>query len=112
MLANDLYKPIYERASGNTLSDRGLTAASRISVLIVGGAALLIGIFYANMYDLLVVAFQMLFQVLFFPLILGVYWQRANAPALPLPRGFRQRLQILYSWRRRDVLGHRKTPLC
>jgi Na+/proline symporter len=80
VLANDLYKPIYEKASGNTLSDRGLTTASRISVLLVGGAALLIGIFYANMYDLLVVAFQMLFHVLFFPLILGVYWKKANAP--------------------------------
>jgi len=80
VLANDLYKPIYERASGNALSDRGLTTASRISVVIVTAAALLIGIFYANMYDLLVVAFQMLFHVLFFPLILGVYWKKANAP--------------------------------
>ena len=32
------------------------------------------------MYDLLIVAFQLLFHVLFFPLVLGVYWKKANAP--------------------------------
>lgn len=47
---------------------------------IITGIALLIGFFYANMYDLLIVAFELLFHVLFFPLILGVYWKKANAP--------------------------------
>ena len=79
VLANDLYKPMHERGD-KTLSDKGLVTATRISVIIVAAIALLLGFFYANMYDLLIVAFQMLFHVLFFPLVLGVYWKRANAP--------------------------------
>lgn len=79
VLANDLYKPLHER-SGKTLSDKGLVTATRISVAVVAAVALLLGFFYANMYDLLIVAFQLLFHVLFFPLVLGVYWKKANAP--------------------------------
>lgn len=80
LLSNDLFKPIYERKSGKALSDQGLVMATRFSVLVVGLCALLIGFFYANMYDLLVAAFQFLYHILFFPLVLGVYWKRANAP--------------------------------
>ncbi len=80
ILANDLYKPAYEKINKKALSDKGLVNASRVSVVIITGVALLIGFFYANMYDLLVVAFQLLFHVLFFPLVLGVYWKKANAP--------------------------------
>lgn len=80
IVANDLWKPMYEKTSGKTLSDRGLTTASRVSVVLVTAVALVIGFLYANMYDLLVVAFQLLFHVPFFPLILGVYWKKANAP--------------------------------
>ena len=42
--------------------------------------ALIIGFFAETMYDLLIVAFQLLYHVLFFPIILGVYWKKANAP--------------------------------
>jgi len=80
VLANDLYKPMYEKSAGKSLSDDGLMNASRVCVLIVAVISLLIAFFYANMYDLLVVAFQLLFHVLFFPLVLGTYWKRANAP--------------------------------
>jgi len=80
ILAHDLYKPLYERSGKNTLSDRGLVLSTRVSVAIIAGIALIIGFFYANMYDLLIVAFELLFHVLFFPLILGVYWKKANAP--------------------------------
>jgi Na+/proline symporter len=79
VLANDIYKPVFESSGKKTLSDRGLVTATRISVAVVTVAALLIGFFYANMYDLLIIGFQLLFHILFFPLILGVYWKRANA---------------------------------
>ncbi|MCF8068994.1 MAG: sodium/solute symporter [Desulfobacterales bacterium] len=80
ILSNDLYKPLHKNIKGEALSDKGLTNATRITVVIVASTALLIGFFYDNMYDLLIVAFQMLFHVLFFPLVLGVYWKKANAP--------------------------------
>lgn len=79
VLANDIYKPVFEASSKKTLSDRGLMSATRVSVLVVTAAGLLIGFLYANMYDLLIIGFQLLFHILFFPLILGVYWKRANA---------------------------------
>ena len=56
------------------------TTVSAVPGCRFAGIALLIGFFYANMYDLLIVAFELLFHVLFFPLILGVYWKKANAP--------------------------------
>lgn len=80
ILSNDLYKPAYEKIKKQSLSDTGLVLSTRVSVLIIAGTALLVGFFYANMYDLLVLAFQLLFHVLFFPLVLGVYWKRANTP--------------------------------
>lgn len=80
VLANDLYRPIHEKSKGAPMNDKELTVTSRISVAIIAVIALIIGFFYANMYDLLIVAFQLLYHVLFFPLILGVYWKKANAP--------------------------------
>ena len=80
VLANDIYRPAHEKVKGRVMNDAELTWATRISVLIVAAIALLIGFFSAKMYVLLIVAFQLLYHVLFFPLILGVYWKRANAP--------------------------------
>ncbi|NOY09638.1 MAG: sodium/solute symporter [Spirochaetes bacterium] len=80
ILSNDLYKPAYEKVKKVPLSDSGLVISTRISVLVIAAAALLVGFFYANMYDLLILAFQLLFHVLFFPLVLGVYWKKANTP--------------------------------
>ncbi|RKX86529.1 MAG: hypothetical protein DRP57_01350 [Spirochaetes bacterium] len=80
ILSNDLYKPAYEKIKKQPLSDTGLVLSTRVSVFIIAGTALLVGFFYANMYDLLVLAFQLLFHVLFFPLVLGVYWKKANTP--------------------------------
>jgi len=80
VLSNDIYKPLYEKSKGTALSDKGLLGATRVSVLVVAAIALIIGFFYDNMYDLLIIAFQMLFHVLFFPLVLGVYWKKATAP--------------------------------
>lgn len=79
VLANDIVKPIYEAGGEKKMTDRGLIASTRISVAVVTVVSVLIAFFYANMYDLLIIGFQLLFHILFFPLILGVYWKRANA---------------------------------
>lgn len=80
ILAHDLYRPAYEKSTKKTMDDKTLVLSTRVSVAIIAAAALLIGFFYDNMYDLLIIAFEMLFHLLFFPLILGVYWKKANAP--------------------------------
>jgi Na+/proline symporter len=80
VLANDIWKPLFEKSAKKELSDAGLMSAARWSVLIVAAFALIIGFFAETMYDLLIVAFQLLYHVLFFPIILGVYWKKANAP--------------------------------
>jgi SSS family solute:Na+ symporter len=80
VLANDIWKPLWEKSTDKQLSDKALMSAGRWSVIIVAFIALLIGFFSESMYDLLVVAFQLLYHVLFFPIILGVYWKKANAP--------------------------------
>jgi len=80
ILANDIWKPLWEKSTNKELSDHALMSASRWSVIIIAALALVIGFMAETMYDLLVVAFQLLYHVLFFPLILGVYWKKANAP--------------------------------
>jgi SSS family solute:Na+ symporter len=80
VLANDIWKPLWEKSTKKQMTDRGFMSASRWSVVIIAAFALLIGRYSESMYDLLVVAFQLLYHVLFFPIILGVYWKRANAP--------------------------------
>jgi SSS family solute:Na+ symporter len=80
VLANDIWKPLWEKSTKKQLTDKALMSAGRWSVIIVALIALLIGFFTETMYDLLVVAFQLLYHVLFFPIILGVYWKKANAP--------------------------------
>ena len=79
VLSNDICKPISEKAKGEPMSDKGLTLWTRLMVIVVTAITLLVGFFYSNMYDLLIVGFQLLFHILWFPLILGVYWKRANA---------------------------------
>jgi SSS family transporter len=80
VLANDIWKPLWEKSTKKELGDKALMSAARWSVVIIALIALLIGFFAETMYDLLIVAFQLLYHVLFFPIILGVYWKKANAP--------------------------------
>lgn len=80
VIANDVVKPIVERSRGTAVSDRDLVRYTRISIGAFTVVALLVGFLYENMYDLLIVAFQLLFHILFFPLVLGVYWKKANTP--------------------------------
>ncbi len=78
VMSNDLVKPIYEKSKKKPLSDKGLILATRLCVTGFTLLSLLIGLNFPVMYDLLVVGFLLLFHMLFFPLILGVYWKKAN----------------------------------
>lgn len=78
VMGNDIVKPIYEKTKGKELSDKGLITVTRYSIIAFTLIALLIGFNYPVMYDLLIIGFQLLFHMLFFPLILGVYWKKAN----------------------------------
>ncbi len=79
VMSNDLVKPAYEKWSKKPLTDKGLIFATRVCVLLFTIISLLIGLSWPVMYDLLIIGFQLLFHMLFFPLILGVYWKHANA---------------------------------
>jgi len=79
VMSNDLVKPLYEKSKKKALSDKGLILTTRLCVLAFTLLSLLIGLNFPVMYDLLVVGFLLLFHMLFFPLILGVYWRKANA---------------------------------
>lgn len=79
VMSNDIVKPVYEKYTNKTMSDMGLVFATRVCVLVFTVLALLIGLSWPVMYDLLIIGFQLLFHILFFPLILGVYWKHSNS---------------------------------
>lgn len=79
VMGNDIVKPAYEKISAKKLSDMGLVFVTRICVLAFTIISLIIGLSWPVMYDLLIIGFQLLFHILFFPLILGVYWKYANS---------------------------------
>ncbi len=79
VMSNDIVKPAYEKYSGKSMSDMGLVFATRICVLVFTVLSLIIGLSWPVMYDLLIIGFQLLFHILFFPLILGVYWKHSNS---------------------------------
>ena len=58
--------------------DKGLIKVTRYSIVSFTLLAFVIGISWPTMYDLLIIGFQLLFHMLWFPLILGVYWKKAN----------------------------------
>lgn len=79
VLANDLIKPFFERKGDKKMSDKSLITATRVSIVAVAAVGLWIGLGLPNIYTFLIIGFQLLFHSLFFPLILGIYWKRANA---------------------------------
>jgi len=78
VMGNDIVKPIYEKTKGKELDDKGLIKVTRYSIVGFTLIAFFIGLNFPVMYDLLIIGFQLLFHMLFFPLILGVYWKKAN----------------------------------
>ncbi len=79
VMSNDIVKPAYEKYTSKKMTDMGLVFATRICVLAFTVISLIIGLSWPVMYDLLIIGFQLLFHILFFPLILGVYWKHANS---------------------------------
>jgi solute:Na+ symporter, SSS family len=79
VLANDIIKPFYEKAGTKTMTDKQLIFATRVSIVGIAALGLVIGLGLPNIYTFLIIGFQLLFHSLFFPLILGIYWKKANA---------------------------------
>lgn len=79
VLSNDIIKPIFERKGARKMDDKGLILATRISIVVIAVIGLWIGLGLPNIYTFLIIGFQLLFHSLFFPLILGIYWKKANA---------------------------------
>ena len=52
---------------------------SRISVLVLGIAALLLALYKTSVYELMVDSWSILLATLFVPLTAGLWWKRANA---------------------------------
>lgn len=75
LMSNDIYQPLFMK----TKDDRKLVVVTRISVLIVGGFSILIGLLSTNLYDLTIFAFTLLFGILFFPFVLALKSKRVNS---------------------------------
>ncbi len=69
-IIRDLFKP--------DMSDRGLLAVSRATVLAIGLAAIAAALARAEVLYWLILAFDVLFAALFVPLTLGLWWKRYN----------------------------------
>lgn len=63
------------------ISEKQVLRLSRWSVPVVGIIALLIGLYFKNIYNLMVNSWAFLLVSLFVPLTAGIYWKKANAPA-------------------------------
>lgn len=75
LMSNDIYQPLFMKSR----DDRKLVIVTRISILIVGGFSILIGLLSTNLYDLTIFAFTLLFGILFFPFVLALKSKRVNS---------------------------------
>jgi Na+/proline symporter len=75
LISNDIYQPLFMK----TKDDHKLVVITRVSVLIVGGFSILIGLLSTNLYDLTIFAFTLLFGILFFPFVLALKSKRVNS---------------------------------
>lgn len=77
IFSNDLMKPLLKRR-GKELTDEQLKKYTKLSVLVMGALAILLGVSNVSLYEVLILGFTLLGQMLFFPLILGIYWKKSN----------------------------------
>lgn len=77
IVANDIIRPLYHRKHGQPMEDKKLTTLVRISVIVLGLIATLFGTFTQSVFTLEVIGFTVQI-VLFFPLLLALYWKKAN----------------------------------
>lgn len=75
IMSNDLFKPLFMKK----ISDKKLVLVTKISVILVGVFAVLIGLVTNDLYDLTIFAFTLLFGILFFPFIFALKSKKVNS---------------------------------
>ncbi len=75
LMSNDIYKPLFMKKD----NDKKLVLVTKLSVVIVGLLAVLIGLISTNLYDLTIFAFTLLFGILFFPFVFALKSKWANS---------------------------------
>jgi SSS family transporter len=78
IISNDLMKEVVYKRRGKEISDAQLKKYSQWSVLGLGILAMILAMSSVSLYNIMILGFTLLGQMLFFPLILGVYWKKAN----------------------------------
>lgn len=78
ILSNDLIRPIAKKWRGIELTDDQLKNYTKYAVLGIGVLAMLLGVVSDSLYEILILGFILLGNMLFFPLFLGMYWKKAN----------------------------------
>lgn len=75
LMSNDIYKPLFMKID----NDKKLVTITKLSVVIVGIIAVLVGLVSDNLYDLTVFAFTLLFGILFFPYVFALKSKKVNS---------------------------------
>jgi len=76
IISNDIYKPVFLK---DKKDDKKIVLVTRLSVLLVGVMAIVIGLISDNLYDLTIFAFTLLFGILFFPFIFALKSKKVNS---------------------------------
>ncbi len=77
IISNDIIRPIVHRHTGKPVEDKKLTLWTRLAVVGLGIIATVFGAFTQSVFTLMVIAWAVQI-VLFFPLLLALYWKKAN----------------------------------
>lgn len=76
MLVQDIYEPLADR--GHAKSDRLVVRDSRLATLLVGVSSLVLAVQFPNVVEMVFVGVALANAPLFFPLVLALFWGRAN----------------------------------
>jgi SSS family transporter len=77
IVSNDIVRPLVEKKTGKPVEDQKLTLWTRYAVIGLGLIATFFGAFTQSVFTLMVIGFTIQI-VLFFPLLLALYWKKAN----------------------------------
>lgn len=77
IISNDIIRPLVEKKTGEPIEDKKITLWTRLSVIGLGIIATFFGAFTQSVFTLMVIGFTVQI-VLFFPLLLALYWKKAN----------------------------------
>ena len=75
LMSNDIYQPLFMKEK----NDKRLVLVTKLSVVIVGIFAILVGLVSTNLYDLTIFAFTLLFGILFFPFVFALKSKKVNS---------------------------------